>query len=148
MRCVAALAFLGSVTIAASADPVKTPPAKAKTTASAHKGSVRRVPGRRLVHGRWVKVSSRRAAPAPSYQLHPEPARYQEIQKALADKGYFKGEPNGQWSGDSVDALKRFQTDRNLPSPDGKINALTLSGLGLGPKHEGGSGPPPAEPPK
>jgi hypothetical protein len=143
MRCVAALVFLGSVMIGAPAAP--TPPKTKTTTSSARKGSIRRVPGRRLVHGRWVKVSR---TPAPSYQLHPDPARYQEIQKALADKGYFKGEPNGQWNGDSVDALKRFQTDQNLPSPDGKINALTLSGLGLGPKHEGSSAPPPAEPPK
>jgi hypothetical protein len=33
-------------------------------------------------------------------------------------------------------ALKQFQTDRNLTA-DGKISALSLIGLGLGPKHEG-----------
>lgn len=79
--------------------------------------------------------SGRRAAPGPSYQLHPDPQRYQEIQKALADKGYFKGEVNGVWGADSVDALQRFQADRKLPN-DGKISALSLIALGLGPKHD------------
>ncbi len=74
----------------------------------------------------------------PSYQLHPDPERYQEIQKALADRGYFKGEANGQWGDDSTDALKRFQADQKLPD-DGKINSLSLIGLGLGPKHNGSS---------
>ena len=71
-----------------------------------------------------------------SSQLHPDPQRYQEIQRALADRGYFKGEVNGQWGQDSIDALKHFQADQKLPD-DGKINALTLVGLGLGPKHDG-----------
>jgi len=77
---------------------------------------------------------------APTYQQHPDPDRYQEIQKALADRGYFKGQVNGQWGDDSVDALKRFQTDQKLPD-DGKINAPTLIGLGLGPKHDGAVAP-------
>ena len=81
--------------------------------------------------------SRHRARPAaPAYQLHPDSDRYAEIQKALADRGYFKGEVNGQWNDDSVDALKRFQTDQKLDS-DGKIDSLTLIGLGLGPKHDG-----------
>lgn len=75
-----------------------------------------------------------RTPPAPSYQLHPDPDRYQEIQKALAERGYFQGDTNGVWGDDSVDAVKRFQTDQKI-EPDGKINALTLIGLGLGPKH-------------
>lgn len=87
-------------------------------------------------------VRSRRPA-APAFQLHPDPERYQEIQKALADKGYFKGEVNGVWGDDSVDAMKRFQADQKL-EPDGKINALTLIGLGLGPKHDGTAGSAPA----
>lgn len=81
-------------------------------------------------------VKGRRPArkSGPSYQLHPDPQRYQEIQKALADRGYFKGEVNGHWGDDSVDALKRFQADQKL-ADDGKINSLSLIGLGLGPKH-------------
>lgn len=51
------------------------------------------------------------------------------------EKGYFKDEPTGVWGAGSVDALKRFQTENNL-TPDGKIGARSLIGLGLGPKHE------------
>jgi Putative peptidoglycan binding domain len=80
-------------------------------------------------------------APAPSYQLHPDPARYQEIQRALADRGYFKGEPTGEWKDDSVDALRRFQADQKIDN-DGKIDSLSLIGLGLGPKHKGIPSPP------
>lgn len=68
------------------------------------------------------------------YQMTPTPERYREIQQALASKGYFHGEPNGEWGPDSIDALKRFQTDQNL-MPDGKIGSLSLIALGLGPKH-------------
>ncbi len=89
------------------------------------------------VSGRSTRHTRRqRVVPAPSFQLQPDPDRYQEIQKALSDKGYFKGEVNGQWGDDSVDALKRFQADKGL-TDDGKINALSLTGLGLGPKHDG-----------
>lgn len=113
-----------------------TPPAKPKQNKTAQTK-----PG--PAKGVTAKASSRNAArkryarrkPAPSYQQHPDPERYQQIQQALADRGYFKGEVNGQWGDDSVDALKRFQADQKLDN-DGKINALTLIGLGLGPKHE------------
>jgi hypothetical protein len=67
------------------------------------------------------------------YQQAPTPDRYKEIQQALASKGYFQGEPNGEWGPDSIDALKRFQANQNL-MPDGKISSLSLIALGLGPK--------------
>jgi len=67
------------------------------------------------------------------YQQVPSPERYKEIQQALATKGFYQGEVNGQWGPDSIDALKRFQTSQNL-MPDGKISSLSLIGLGLGPK--------------
>jgi peptidoglycan hydrolase-like protein with peptidoglycan-binding domain len=82
--------------------------------------------------------ASRRLPPHPSYQLHPDAERYRQIQQALAERGYFKGQVNGDWGDDSVEALKRFQADQKLED-DGKINALTLIGLGLGPKHESAS---------
>jgi hypothetical protein len=88
------------------------------------------------------RVASRRGPPKPVGQQHPEPNRYQEIQKALQERGYFKGEPNGEWKDDSSDALKRFQADQKLPN-DGKVNSLTLIGLGLGPKHDSGPITPP-----
>jgi peptidoglycan hydrolase-like protein with peptidoglycan-binding domain len=71
--------------------------------------------------------------PSRSYQQAPSPERYKEIQQALTSKGYLQGDPTGEWGPDSVDALKRFQSDQNL-MPDGKINSLSLIALGLGPK--------------
>jgi peptidoglycan hydrolase-like protein with peptidoglycan-binding domain len=65
----------------------------------------------------------------------PSQARYKEIQQALADKGYFKNEPDGTWGPASVDALKKFQHDQKLVE-DGKIGSLSLIALGLGPKRE------------
>jgi hypothetical protein len=73
---------------------------------------------------------------AVSRQANPTPERYQEIQQALASKGYLPAEQaNGQWSDGSLAALKRFQADQNLEAT-GKINSLSLIALGLGPKHE------------
>jgi Putative peptidoglycan binding domain len=95
--------------------------------------------------GRHAKRRRSARKAGPNYQLHPDPQRYEEIQKALADRGYFKGEVNGQWGDDSIQALKRFQADHKLPD-DGKINSLSLIGLGLGPKHNGRSVIPPSLP--
>ena len=72
----------------------------------------------------------------PSYQTQPTEERYKEIQQALAEKGFFKGEVNGKWGTDSADALKNFQAQNKLAN-DGKINSLSLIALGLGPKHDG-----------
>lgn len=69
----------------------------------------------------------------PPVQMQPTTDRYKEIQQALADKGYFRGTPDGTWGSESVEALKRFQKDQNL-DPDGKIGSLSLMALGLGPK--------------
>lgn len=112
MRCFRILTLFVTLAVALPAAP----PAK-----SSHKKSTSR---RRTARKR-----------APSYPLHPDAARYKEIQQALADKGYYKGEIDGHWGDDSVSALKTFQADQKLPD-DGKISALALIGLGLGPKHE------------
>ena len=67
--------------------------------------------------------------------MSPTPERYMEIQQALAEKGYYTGPVTGIWDGDCIDALKRFQADQNLAA-DGKLGALSLIALGLGPKRE------------
>jgi peptidoglycan hydrolase-like protein with peptidoglycan-binding domain len=77
--------------------------------------------------------SKRVVARRPPVQMQPTADRYKEIQQALADKGYFRGTPDGTWGSESVDALKRFQKEQNL-DPDGKIGSLSLMALGLGPK--------------
>lgn len=66
-------------------------------------------------------------------QQQPTPERFKEIQKALADRGYFAGQVDGAWGSDSVEALKHFQRDQSIED-DGKLGALSLIGLGLGPK--------------
>ena len=83
-------------------------------------------------HGKRPQVTARRG---PRGQQTPTAERYAEIQKALADRGYYSGPVNGQWSPDCVDALKRFQQDQKIAA-DGKIGSLSLIALGLGPNHD------------
>jgi peptidoglycan hydrolase-like protein with peptidoglycan-binding domain len=78
-------------------------------------------------------------------QQQPTPERYREIQQALAERGYFAGEPDGKWGPDSVEALKSFQRDQNLEG-DGKLGALSIIALGLGPRRDGSSAPPASSP--
>lgn len=97
----------------------------AKTTGVRTKGKV---------HGKTNTARTTRTARSKgNYQSAPTPDRYKEIQQALATKGYFKGQVNGQWGPDSVDALRRFQGDQSL-TQDGKLGSLSLIALGLGPK--------------
>jgi peptidoglycan hydrolase-like protein with peptidoglycan-binding domain len=85
--------------------------------------------------------------PAPYYaQQQPTTDRYRQIQQALADRGYFQGPTDGMWGAESVEALKRFQTDQNLDA-DGKIGALSLIALGLGPRRENASAKSPSPTP-
>jgi hypothetical protein len=96
-----------------------------------------------------ARKSYRKAAPvqtaAHSRQLQPTQERYHEIQDALVAKGYLRpDQANGNWDQDSVDALKRFQAEQKLDA-SGKITAMSLIALGLGPKHD--SAPLPAPPP-
>jgi peptidoglycan hydrolase-like protein with peptidoglycan-binding domain len=105
-------------------------PAKSTTAKST---AAKTIPKSRSIAGKTAKGKKTvRRASAPR-QLAPTKERYQQIQQALAAKGYFSGEPNGVWGQDSTEALKRFQADQNL-TPDGKLTSLSLIALGLGPK--------------
>jgi peptidoglycan hydrolase-like protein with peptidoglycan-binding domain len=84
------------------------------------------------------KSSTKRARRRPVRQTAPTPERYKQIQQALADKGYFTGPIDGKWGPDSVAALKKFQEENDL-AVDGKLGALSIIGLGLGPKRDAGS---------
>ncbi|MEO5923336.1 MAG: peptidoglycan-binding domain-containing protein [Bryobacteraceae bacterium] len=81
-----------------------------------------------------TKTSAKAKKPAPSHyaQQHPTTDRYLEIQQALMDRGYLTS-ATGEWGPESVAALKKFQTEQRLPS-DGKLGALSLRALGLGPR--------------
>jgi hypothetical protein len=71
-----------------------------------------------------------------SSQQVPSADRYQEIQQALVDKGYFAGPADGTWGASSQEALKRFQHDQSL-TEDGRLGSLSIIALGLGPKRGG-----------
>jgi hypothetical protein len=73
-------------------------------------------------------------------QMAPTPERYLEIQQALVAKGYGGQEPDGVWGPRWIDSLKRFQQDQKL-EPNGKLNALSIITLGLGPRRETGLPP-------
>ena len=48
-----------------------------------------------------------------------------ELQKALKNAGYFKGDVDGYYGDDTVDAVKKFQKDKGLKQ-DGKAGPATL----------------------
>jgi hypothetical protein len=78
--------------------------------------------------------------------MAPAPERYQEIQQALAAKGYLKPEDaSGAWGQNSIDALRQFQSEQNLQGT-GKIDSLSLIALGLGPRHDTAEAKPPPLP--
>lgn len=82
-----------------------------------------------------AKQPVRRAPAVPVGQARPTKDRYAEIQKALAEAGYYSGKVNGVWGDESVKALQSFQQEQGL-EPTGKIDAMTLIRLELGPKYE------------
>lgn len=80
--------------------------------------------------------SARKTAAAkktgPVGQQRPTPERYKQIEEALAARGYLQEEPTGKWDSNSVEALRAFQADHELP-PTGRLDARSLIELGLGP---------------
>jgi peptidoglycan hydrolase-like protein with peptidoglycan-binding domain len=53
----------------------------------------------------------------------------------LVKAGYDPGPTDGVWGAKSVAALQAYQRDHGL-EPTGKIDALSLIRLGLGPQHD------------
>jgi peptidoglycan hydrolase-like protein with peptidoglycan-binding domain len=110
---------------------------------SAPKSAIAKKAGKLPARRRYSSnINRARKAPARRGQLAPAPDRIKEIQAALRERGYFNEEPDGKWGESSVAAMKRFQEEQNL-KPDGKIGALSLIALGLGPRR---GGAPPAAP--
>jgi len=116
---------------------------KPATVASAHKTTTKA--GAKTASTKTVSKKGGKKAPVQSWRARqqvPTPDRYRQIQEALAAKGYLKGEPSGVWNGESTEALRRFQADQKL-DPSGKLNSLSLIALGLGPRRDTGTVPPP-----
>lgn len=120
-------------------------PAEAKTRKSSHpaptkvsaagKRSKTAKASAKTTRTRTTSAVAAKRPSGPARQTSPTTERYMEIQGALAAKGYYSGEATGLWDAESVQALKRFQQDQGL-KPDGKLGALSLIALGLGPKRE------------
>ena len=77
-------------------------------------------------------VASKNKKPVRVVQQHPTSDRYLEIEQALVERGYLE-QADGAWGAESVAALKKFQQDQELTA-DGKLGALSLTALGLGPR--------------
>ena len=131
----------------------KAPSSKTASSKNSKSSQSSKYSAARKAPARSTSASARRSyrKPAPVHtasrprQLQPTPERYHEIQDALVAKGYLRpDQATGNWDQNSVDALKRFQAEQKLDA-SGKITAMSLIALGLGPKHD--SSALPAAPP-
>ena len=90
------------------------------------------------------KKSSKHRSRREPFQKAPTADRISEIQKALARDGYYQGDPNGKWDGNTVAALQKFQSANNLDA-SGKLDASSLQKLGLGSSTAGLNPPTPPQ---
>ena len=137
MRTVGVAALAASLWIAAGAPPdtvkkkASTKAGSKKSASTAKKGQV----SRKKSPSSKKSAAGKKKAGWRAGQMSPTPERYREIQAALSRTGYLESPPTGVWDAGSIEALKRFQSAQNLRA-DGKIDALSLIALGLGPKRE------------
>src|SRR5215467_8867921 len=125
-KLLAFAAMIAMVLLALSADaeppvkkkaPAKKGAAKTATRKGATTAAKKGAPGKKGPAKKGVTWRNR--------QLAPTPQRYHEIQDALVAKGYLKSEDaTGAWNQNSIDALKKFQSEQHL-EPSGKINSLS-----------------------
>ena len=73
-------------------------------------------------------------------QQKPTPPRIREIQAALIEADYLKGEPSGVWDDGTAGAMSDFQKDNGF-RVTGKPDALSLIKLGLGSETAGVGAP-------
>lgn len=102
---------------------------KAKQAAAKARTATRKTSQKRVVAYR-KPVPRRASAP-----VAPTSDRLRNVQAALIERGYLQGEANGQWNGQCVEALKKFEADQKV-RVDGKIDSKMLIALGLGPKYD------------
>lgn len=121
----------------AEAQQSAAPQPSADSSKKSAQSSTRRTTRRRTVRRRTARV------PAGS-QTRPSRERYRQIQQALAEAGFDPGPVDGLWGPQSEDAMADFQEARDL-EPTGRIEALSLIQLGLGPQYE--TPETPAQPP-
>lgn len=73
-------------------------------------------------------------------QQAPTADRISEIQTALSKDGSYSGTPSGKWDDATVKAMRNFQSANGL-NPSGKLDARTLTKLGLGSQTAGVAAP-------
>lgn len=108
--------------------PVST--AKAKAAVVKRKVAARKSPAKGTASRYKPSIAQRYSPPAA-----PGSERIKEIQQALLDRGYLSTQPDGVWSAQCVEGLKRFEADKKFKM-DGKIDSRILIALGLGPKYD------------
>ena len=135
MRKLNTTAIVGAMlmaSIAPTAVQSATPSAlPAESKNSTHSKTALASPSSAKTRGRSRSRKSRHDTSWRRGQKGPTPDRVNEIQEALARQGAYIGEPTGKWDAKTVEAMRRFQSARNL-NPTGKLDALTLQKLGLG----------------
>jgi hypothetical protein len=130
--CFLTAVFAGSMALPQTAPTTATKKTGTKTKTANKTGTSTTTAARKKTGAKTASKRKTVVAAAPR-QATPTADRYREIQQALVDKGYLKAEPNAVWDDQSSQALKQFQTDQHI-SPTGKISALSLIDLGLGPR--------------
>lgn len=140
MRLIAASFILvGAAALGSLAAPAVSKKGAAPAKAAAKSG-VKRGTGKAAADKRTVgkRIVRRRVPDHYSFvgQQRPAPERIQEIERALVERGYLSGEPDGNWDQTSMDALRRFQQSQNL-SADGRLSSMSLIALGLGSRQNG-----------
>jgi peptidoglycan hydrolase-like protein with peptidoglycan-binding domain len=122
----------GSPSVPKSGSPAVRTSAKSGQSGSAASG---KAAGSRTTPAKAARTRNKASSTSrarPRLPQAPTPERYLEIQQALIERGYLGGPATGKWGPECAEALKRFQQDHNLEAT-GKLNALTLIALGLGP---------------
>lgn len=94
----------------------------------------------------WAPTNpeTKKAAPRKGSKRAPASARTTatketviRVQEALLRAGYHVGTPDGKLGAGTLAAVKKFQGDRHLPVT-GKLDAITMSALGVGSRTEAG----------
>jgi len=88
--------------------------------------------GKKRGSSKNAHLSSSQARRVYMAHLHPGADRVTAIQQKLAEVGYLKEEPNGQWDDQTREAMRRYQEDYGFPAT-GLPEAKSLMKLGLGP---------------
>lgn len=128
------IAFALSVLLVAPPGVVARQSASPRPSAGSSKKSSKSSAVRRRSTRR--RSARRRTARIPrGSQRRPSRERYRQIQQALAAAGFDPGVVDGFWGPNSEKAMADFQEAHDL-EPTGRIDALSLIRLGLGPQYD------------